>query len=1104
MSYLCGCYYYVSSTDFYTRMQKNYLPLLNSEVHSTILSTTSRTVLKQTFTNPSTLNAIKECIYTFPLYDGVSVVSFTCRIGKKVLTGLVKEKAKAQEIFDQAVAKGETAGLLEQAPEASDVFSTKLGNIPAGESIIVEITYIGELKHHETEGIRFTIPTKIAPRYGSGPSHGFGPTQGFSSGGDNGEIKIVVDVNMPEGSFIKGVQSPSHPIAVSMGTISTATEDQPTMSKASATLSLGSAALEKDFILIVQSKDVGTPKAILETHPTIRGHRALMATLVPKFSLPPSRSEIVFVADRSGSMAGNIEMLVSAMKVFLKSLPQGVKFNICSFGSRHSFLWDKSQSNSRETLAHATSHLSSFAANLGGTETFGAIRGTVERRFKDIPLEIILLTDGDIHSQNDLFAYVNRQVEETKGNVRVFPLGIGNGVSHSLIEGLARAGNGFAQAVQHGERLDNAVVRMLRGALSPHITDYTLEVKYENEDDSFELIDRVTEGMKVLLTDDTKSLKSPPSTSPKPTISLFDSSSEPEKITMKGLSDSSFYLPSIPTPKLLQAPHKIPSLFSFSRTTVYLLMSPETIQRNPTAVVLRGTSEHGPLALEIPIETLSSPAETIHQLAAKKAVQDLEEGRGWIYDAKDQNGILVKDKYPSCFDDLVQREAVRLGEKFQIAGKWCSFVAVAANDEEISKKKQISNEPTDFAEEVDDLEEYDLSSFKDNFVEDLPPYRPGAESAIDFSFPSRNNQPSSPPPPASTSFGMFRNIGHSRVSSSNPAPMVAGTAFGGAALMSSQPTSYRASSSFQGSPNPSYSPSAFDLPTPSVKYAMPPAPSTVNPSFGLNSAIPPPPPQPQTAPNIFAASAAPASQQNLFPTQHMQQMSQQQFSGPQSRSRVMPQQVASSSLFGSPTPAPSPGCSPGSHFGFSSDPSPKSRRSVGGAAPRMQLASKAARKSAPSPPARDSYYDGEAGMKKKKKLVRGRREITPDIENVDEDEDNDMETELEVDWSSKSAVEKVLALIDLQDFDGFWSLSDSVVEKILGIKIEIDGPGSEEDIKLGTTIFVIKFLEVKCGAEEGTWELVVEKARNWIQGLGRDQAELSKIEQVAEMIVKGN
>src|SRR4051812_29428261 len=175
MSSFCGCWYLPAppkQSQYYQYIPKRYLPLLESEAHSTILSTTSRTVLKQTFKNPSSTDAIKECTYAFPLYDGVSVVSFTCRVGKKVLRGLVKEKAKAREIYDEAVAKGETAGLLQQAPEAADMFSTKLGNISAGESVVVEITYIGELKHHETEGIRFTIPTKIAPRYGSGPDYG--------------------------------------------------------------------------------------------------------------------------------------------------------------------------------------------------------------------------------------------------------------------------------------------------------------------------------------------------------------------------------------------------------------------------------------------------------------------------------------------------------------------------------------------------------------------------------------------------------------------------------------------------------------------------------------------------------------------------------------------------------------------------------------------------------------------------------------------------------------------------------------------------------------------------------------------------------------------
>lgn len=124
--------------------------------------------MSQTFVNPSPTLEVPECKYVFPLYDGVSVVGFTCEVGSRTFTGVVKEKARAKEIYDEAVAGGETAGLLEQGP-TSDVFITSLGNIPAGGTLLVKITYIGELKHDVgADGLRFTLPSKISPRYSNG------------------------------------------------------------------------------------------------------------------------------------------------------------------------------------------------------------------------------------------------------------------------------------------------------------------------------------------------------------------------------------------------------------------------------------------------------------------------------------------------------------------------------------------------------------------------------------------------------------------------------------------------------------------------------------------------------------------------------------------------------------------------------------------------------------------------------------------------------------------------------------------------------------------------------------------------------------------------
>ncbi|KZM18901.1 uncharacterized protein EKO05_0010382 [Ascochyta rabiei] len=671
---VCGLYYNIPCNG---GMQQAYLPQVEVKVHASILATTSRTVLKQTFANPSTTRGIREVRYTFPLYDGVSVVGFSCQVGNRTIVGEVKEKESAKALFKNAVARGETAGLLEQLPAASDVFTTTIGNIPPSARVVINITYLGELKHDmEVDGIRFTIPTSISPRYGS-----FGRTQSFPHLQMDGVISITVDAETAEGSFIQKLQSPTHPISMSMGTTSVEPDAVPSMSKASATLSLGTAHLETDFILQIIAKDTGIPRAVLETHPSISNHRALMATLVPKFALPGEKPEIVFVCDQSGSMEGTrMDLAIEALQVFLKSLPVGVKFNICSFGSEHSFMLPKSVSYNQETLDYATHYVGKLQANYGGTEMLRPLQATIENRYKDMPLDVILLTDGETWNQQDVFDYLNKQIQVERAPIRVFTLGIGSGVSHALIEGIAKAGNGFSQSVQEGEKMSGKVVRMLKGALSPHVDNYTLEVKYTaaEESDDFEIVEKVADSLKVKLDLKDKEDKFNDKQQKKP-ISLFDTSADLDDnlpiVNRMTREDRYAHLMPIPSPKILQAPQEIPPLFAFNRTTVYLLLGPEAPRATPTSVILRGTSNHGPLELEIPIQVLDSPSETIHQLAAKKAVSELEQGRGWLAAARDADGQLLKTRFDGRFSDMVEREAVRLGVQFQVGGKWCSFVA---------------------------------------------------------------------------------------------------------------------------------------------------------------------------------------------------------------------------------------------------------------------------------------------------------------------------------------------------------------------------------------------------------------------------------------------
>ncbi|RMZ84664.1 hypothetical protein DV736_g6595, partial [Chaetothyriales sp. CBS 134916] len=958
----CGCWFPTPTS--WGRAEKCYLPSVELESHTFILASTSRTTLKQTFVN-TTSKSLEEALYTFPLYDGVSVVGFRCTIKDKFLEGVVKEKQQARKDYREAVGRGETAGLLEQLPDASDVFTTKLGNVPANEKIFVEIVYLGELKHDaETDGSRFTVPTIIAPRYGT-TSYDSANKLGAPSANDSGGIRISVDVALDSSSIIRGLQSPSHPIAVTMGRTAAMAEDAFENNKASAALTLQTTELDKDFILVVISKDQGVPRALLETHPTIPHQRAVMTTLVPKFNLPSISPEIVFVVDRSGSMQGNIPTLVAALKIFLKSLPvNGVKFNICSFGSRFSFLFEKSKTYDESSLEEALKHVSDFAADFGGTEMFPAVEATCNKRYGDMPLEMMILTDGQIWNQYQLFEFINKQK-----NARFFSLGIGAFASSALVEGIARAGNGFSQFVGENEKMDKRVVRMLKGALTPHINDYTLTMKYaDTGDEDLEMVE--VSSVKTLVSDAATEKVGPATGHQEKIISLFDDNATEEPIQSVGLYDS---LPLITAPAVLQAPNRIPQLYPFQRTTVYLLLGPDSPQKTPKSVLLSATSEHGRLEVEIPVEDIGHGL-SIHQLAAKKAVHELEQGRGWITEARSGDQLL-KTKYAGIWDLIVERECVRLGTKFQVAGKYCSFVAVEKNNQATAGGLESNTADTS----------YEMPTVSAKTSPFQAPRQPAALGAL-----------------ARTGAAWLN----------------------GASTLSLSP------------------PGSFG----SIPYAEPPAHVT------------------RCAMDI----AAPLSLYSLAPGPDIQSTSK-----------------ASAGLFRS-----------GLSAGGARNISAESSGGVGfGNSFSASTSTESAKKNKPF------FSDVRGGpVFSKPVAVRGASAADKDC-HMEMYDDDDREDETDE--------EKMHRLIGLQKFDGSWTPTDSLwslvglVDSDVGKKVVVVGLSTKRnEAEVRATAIAIAWLEVAMAKEEETWEMVVDKARAWLERVfNGDAGQAARLVNAAKSVV---
>jgi len=646
-----------------TKNDRRYLPLLEVSLDINVVATVSRTVLKQTFSNHSDIT-IKEATYGFPLYDGSAVVAFRAWIGKdRLLEGKVKPKGVAKAEFQEAVSRQRASVLLEEL--TPEVFETSLGNIPAHTTVKVEIHYINELKADlGGDGVLVTVPTSVAPRYGVPPLD-YSRNTASSSIVTPEENGLIIQVEVFAPVPIRKLESRTHPISVelrgeghpviaesfrdlaSASASVSATTTEFDSKRARATLSDRTTTLGKDFVLLILAADATflASRAVIEQQPSRPDHSALMVTINPrelfasKIAVENVKAEILFVADRSGSMSDKIEALKKAMRVFLKSIPVNCYFNICSFGSSHSLLWPESRRYTPESLEIAEGHVrNSFEANMGGTEILSAIKTAVEKRNKqgDMTTEVILLTDGEVWDTDNTIRFVQETRTKTGNKVRFFALGVGNAVSHRLVEGIGRQGGGFAEviAVDTAGRWESRVIRMLKGALTP---------SHWNCD--------------ILL----------PGAAPK----------KAEDITHGGMS--------IRRPAALQAPHQIPTLHAFLRSSVYFFVDTQLLEQTKSITVQTVGSSGEKFQIQIPLEKIEAKPLTIHHLAAKALMSDLEAGRSWMHADKYQD---YRRKDPIAFEQAVQREAETIGMDWSIVGKWTSFVAVD-NCDQVEKKAHI-------------------------------------------------------------------------------------------------------------------------------------------------------------------------------------------------------------------------------------------------------------------------------------------------------------------------------------------------------------------------------------------------------------------------------
>ena len=393
--------------------------------------------VEQRFRNPGEESV--EVVYTFPLPWRAMLLGVEVLLGDKRLTGCVLEKSYAAEKYEDTVADGNAAIMLERNHDES--YTLNLGNLAAKERCVVTLRYAQTLAF-EQGGLRLLIPTTIAPRYGDMISEGGLQPHQVATHDLMAEYDFGVTLNLHGALSRARIASPSHPIAV--------------LTKVElATVSLGrQSQLDRDFILVLDQLEQDST-AVMANDFVEPGAVAVMASF--NVHLPEGKSQSValkVLVDCSGSMAGDSMLAAKrSLHAMIEQLGAGDRFSVSRFGSnvehRGRALWKATDAT--KNAGHRW--VDALDADMGGTAMQKALKSTFDLGHTG-PCDVLLITDGEISGIDTTIAAAKASSH------RLFVVGIGSSPAESHLRRLAAETGGACDFVAPGEAVEPAAERM--------------------------------------------------------------------------------------------------------------------------------------------------------------------------------------------------------------------------------------------------------------------------------------------------------------------------------------------------------------------------------------------------------------------------------------------------------------------------------------------------------------------------------------------------------------------------------------------------------------------------------------------------------------------
>jgi Ca-activated chloride channel homolog len=367
--------------------------------------------------------------------EGARIDGFAYYNGETKIVGEVFERETAREVYRRATEVRRDPGLLEQLGEGE--FGFRVFPIAPGERKRIEVRF-STLLPARSGHVEYRVPI---------------------SRGD-ARVEAAIDDDRP----IREVVSSTHELAEARASATHVQVTSETANGEPTELVLRYRIEERAWQLQTRlHRDPGHDPYLLVT---LAAPPALHASdAVPK--------DVTLVLDRSGSMQGlPIEQVRVAAAGVIDRLGPNDRFNVIAFDSSPTVLFERPERATRDTRERGRGFVSGLSSG-GGTNIAAALGHMLAAQHRDgRPKVALLLTDGRSPSEEAL-----ELVAHDAADVRVFTVGIGNGIDRALLARIASLKRGRFVYVQSPGALESRMTELYAQIAEPVLVGVELEVE---------------------------------------------------------------------------------------------------------------------------------------------------------------------------------------------------------------------------------------------------------------------------------------------------------------------------------------------------------------------------------------------------------------------------------------------------------------------------------------------------------------------------------------------------------------------------------------------------------------------------------------------------